>query len=121
MTLSMLDFTTSNHQTAEKETKMTNLKYSDYVRIIADSISHKNLYICIVIKYHPLSRKYPDYAKKLRKTIKTKLAKFPKNPDGTEATTLISAYLSSGMKVDQVTYRKQWLETIARIHERKGN
>lgn len=100
---------------------MTNLKYSDYVRMIANGISYEDWYICIIIRDHPLSRRYPDYAEKLRKTIKTKLAKLPKNSDGTKPFSLIGAYLRSGMKVDQVTYRKQWLESIARIHEKKGN
>ncbi len=103
---------------------MTNLKYSAYVRVIAEELSHENLYICIIINYHPLSREYPDYAEKLRKTIKTKLAKLPKNSDGTKATTLFGAYfkcLKSGMEVNEITYRKQWLESIARIYERKGN
>lgn len=90
--------------------------------MIAYSVSNEYLYICRIIHFNPLSREYPDYAEKLRKTIKTKLAKLPKNSDGTEATTLYGAYLKSGMKVDRVTYRKQWLESICkRIHERKGN
>ena len=101
---------------------MTNLKYSDYVRMIADSISDESIYICININYHSLSREYPDYAEKLRKTIKTKIAKLPKKVDGTAQTTLSGAYiikcLKSGMKVNKITYRKQWLESIARIHER---
>ena len=103
---------------------MTNLKYSDYVRMIAKELSHEVRYICNIINYHPLSRKYPDYAEKLRKTIKTKLAKLSKNEDGTKATTLFEAYLKclkSGMKVTEITYRKQWLESIARIYEMKGN
>ena len=100
---------------------MTNIKYSDYVRAIADKITEEDKYICIVNNYHPLSRKYPEYAEKLRKTIKTKLAKSPKNSDGAVPTTLFRAYVKSGMKVDEVTYRKQWLESIARIHEMKGN
>ena len=103
---------------------MTNLKYSDYVRMIADSISDKNLYICISVNCHPLSMEYPDYAKKLCKTVKTKLAKMPKESDGTATTTLFTAYLKclkSGMKVTEITRRMQWLESIARIYEKKGN
>lgn len=100
---------------------MTDLKYSDYVRAIADKITEEDKYICIVNNYYPLSRKYPEYAKKLRKTIKTKLAKLSKNSDGAVPTTLFRAYIKSGMKVDEITYRKQWLESIAKIHARKGN
>lgn len=100
---------------------MSKLKYSEYVRMIADKITPEHIYICIEIEYHPLSRGYPEYAEKLSNTIKNKLAKLQKHNDDTTPTTLIRAWMKSGMKVDEVTFRKQWLESIARIHEKKGN
>lgn len=94
------------------------MKYSEFLKAIASQLTEENYFICLILNESKLAKQYPRYTKKLRKTVAEKLTRLrTKHP--TTGRTLWN--LSIDYKLPQKETRIKWLETLAKIHESKGN